>query len=620
MGHSAAAYGDILSNTDGSFALGDWLVEPATNRISTATDDVYLRPQLMDVLVYLANLNGQVATLESIHDDVWSGKVVSSGTIYNCIAELRQAFARDGDTLEYIETLPKKGYRLSPAIVAMPMTSTVRASRNSVAVLPLVNRSNDAEIEYLCDGISDEILHGLSRAGGLKVYSAISLKEQNLDVRVVGLRFGVQMVLSGTLQRSGQSFRAFFRLDDVARGETLWSGRYDHEMGDLFELQDTVARQVINAIPASLGSTQPDESLLGDPDTQDRDALNFFLHGKHTESRWTVQSFDKAIDYYQRAVAIDPSFARAHYRLYLANYMKRRTYGVGGGTLEQARIAAEGAKKHGYKPAVPWIHIHRRLYRDSRINTRELALEAIEKIRVADSEWGSFGYEQLTWVLAGSGFFTATLEFAKRMLDSADHNFVDSDADEELPYYYGAVGDYDTAIRTWSAEIQKDPARPLFHLERSNLYSRTGQFENAQRDIDAMTHERSIIRSRAFYHYWRDEFDQVKECHEQLLAIPDLHPTALFWSHCLIGDVDGGMKYFSGSVNSASRAYIDLGNMRANSRCKLPMSMVNEAERHPVFLDILEREGIDAGWQQELMERLNASSDITGIEVRPDNF
>jgi len=80
------------------------------------------------------------------------------------------------------------------------------------------------------------------------------------------------------------------------------------------------------------------------------------------------------------------------------------------------------------------------------------------------------------------------------------------------------------------------------------------------------------------------------------------------------------MKYFAGSVNSASRAYIDLGNMRANSRCKLPMSIVNEAERHPVFLDILEREGIDAGWQQELMERLNAISDITGIEVRADDF
>lgn len=620
MGPSCGAYENILSNTDGSFALGDWLVEPATNRISTATDDVYLRPQLMEVLVYLANLKGRVATLESIHDEVWSGKVVSSGTIYNCIAELRQALTREGDSQEYIETLPKKGYRLAPANVAMPVTPANHLNRNSVAVLPLVNRSNDAEIEYLCDGISDEILYGLSRVEGLRVYSAMSLKELKLNVRVVGLRFGVQMVLSGTLQRSGPSFRAIFRLNDVASGETLWSGRYDHEMDDLFELQGIVARQVINAVPVSLGSAASDEALLGDAGTQDRDALNLFLQGKHAESHWTVQSFDKAIDYYERAVAIDPGFARAHYRLYLANYMKRRTYGADDGTLDKARLAAAKAKEHGYKPAVPWIHIHRRLYRDSRISTRELALEAIEKIRVADSEWGSFGYEQLTWVLAGSGFFTATLEFAKRMLDSAEHNFVDSDADEELPYYYGAIGDYDRAIRAWSAEIQKDPARPFFRVERSNLYSRVGQFENAERDIDAMTHESSIIRARLFYHYWRDEFDRVKACHEQLHEIPDLHPTALFWSHCLIGDVDGGMEYFASAVNSVSRAYIDLGNMRANSRCKLPSSIISEAEQHPVFLGILEQEGIDQEWQHELMERLNAISDITGIEVQPDDF
>jgi hypothetical protein len=94
----------------------------------------------------------------------------------------------------------------------------------------------------------------------------------------------------------------------------------------------------------------------------------------------------------------------------------------------------------------------------------------------------------------------------------------------------------------------------------------------------------------------------------------------MFWSHCLIGNVDGGMKYFEGAVESASRAYIDLGNMRANSRCKLPMSMIEEAEQHPIFLQILEHEGIDANWQQELMQRLNDISDITGIEVRPDDF
>jgi TolB-like protein len=608
-----------VTNTDGSFALGDWLVEPATNRISTMSDSVYLRPQLMEVLVYLANLNGEVATLESIHDDLWSGKVVSSGTIYNCIAELRQALARNGEHLDYIETLPKKGYRLAPAIVSMPATTKTRRNQNSIAILPLLNRSNDADIEYLCDGISDEILHGLSKAGGINVFSALSLKDQSLDARVVGLRFGAQMVLSGSLQMSGQSFRASFRLDEVANGETLWSGRYDHDMGNILDLQDTVARQVINAMPTSFGSNNSTEHLLQDSGTKDLDALNFFLLGKYAESAWTIKAFDEAIDYYERAVAIDPTFARAYYRLYLANYMKRRTFGVGGGTLEKARLAAEKARENGYRAAVPWIHIQRRLYRETRINTRELALEAIEKIRVGDKEWGSFGYEQLTWVLSGSGFFEATLEFAKHMLDSADHNFTDSDADEELPYYYGAVGDYDSAIRAWSIVIQRAPDNPVFRRERSGLYSRTGQYEYAQRDIDAMTRQSSIDVALAFYHYWRGEIDEVVNCHERLLAKTNIHPTCLFWSSCLIGDVEGGMQYFSDAVESKSRAYIDLGNMRANSRCRLPLSLIHAAEQQPIFRDILAREGIDPSWQQELMERLNAISEITGVVVGPDN-
>ena len=103
----------------------------------------------MEVLVYLADLEGQVATLESIHDDLWAGKVVSSGTIYNCIAELRQAFSKSGEKINYIETLPKKGYRLAPPIVAMPTSPGNHRTDNSIAIMPLVNRSGDADIETL---------------------------------------------------------------------------------------------------------------------------------------------------------------------------------------------------------------------------------------------------------------------------------------------------------------------------------------------------------------------------------------------------------------------------------------------------------------------------------------
>lgn len=600
-----------------SFAVGDWLVQPDLNRISTATESVYLRRQVMEVLVYLANLEGAAASLEAIHDDLWSGKIVSSGTVYNCIAELRQALAKDGRDSGYIETIPKKGYRLAPPVVAMPALPGSDSGRIQVAILPLSNRGNDAGVEYLCEGIAEEILHRLSKVRRLKVFSALTLKEQALDARVVGLRFGVQMVLAGSLQKSGEWLRLTFRLDDVATGETLWSDRYDQKHADIFALQDTVARQVVGAILPTLeiGESGP---LLERSGTASLEALNAFLLGKHAESKTTPQSYEDAIRYYELAVSTDPSFARAHYRLYLACYMKRRHYGEDESALRKATQAASNARKHGYRPAVPWVHIQRRLDRTIRPDTRELAIEALDKIRNPDPEWGSFAYEQLTWVLPACGYFQATLAFAKRMFDSPQHDFADSDANEELPHYHAAVGQFDEAIRLWSSEIQKDPIRPLFRCNRSQLYARTGQFEYAQRDIDAMDDDSLSHLARAFFHFYSGQTDRITEFHDRLRAIPNLHPSRLLLTHAMLGDIDAAMRKYEESVNSASSSFIDFGPLRAMSRAYLPMSLIDRLERHPVFEALLEQHRIDDAWRIELMERVNDLAGITGIHVAPD--
>ncbi len=608
----------MTSKSNRSFAVGDWLVQPDTNRISTVNETIYLRPQVMEVLVYLAGLQGQVATLESIHDDLWSGKVVSSGTIYNCIAELRLALAKDGKNLSYIETIPKKGYRLAPPVVAMPAMPP-GSSEASVAILPLFNHSKDADNEYLCEGIAEEILHRLSKVSGLKVFSALTLKEEGLDPRVVGLRFAVQMVLTGSLQRSGQRLRLTFRLDRVSNGETVWSDRFDQKIADVFELQDKVARQVVNAMSATFDIKASGDSLLEDSGTRSLEAFNAFLLGRHAVSKTTAQSYDDAIRYFEQAVAIDPTFARAHYRLYLANYMKRREYGVDQSFLDKARLAAANAKKQGYRPAVPWIHIQRRLYRDTQPNIRELALEALDKIRHPDPKWGSFAYEQLTWVLPAAGYFKATLDFAKHMLDSPLHNFQDSDADEELHSYYAAAGQIENAIRQLSSIIQKDPARPFFRMERSNMYSRTDQFENAKRDIDVLGEGRYFYQANAFYYFWRDQPDRVAEFHDRLCAISNLHPNFLLYSYSMIGDFDSAIEQYGRAVNSLSRAYVDFGPLRAVTRAKLPMSLINQLEQHPGFKLLLEQEGIDEAWRAELMEHVNELTGITGIHINPDD-
>jgi TolB-like protein len=618
---SPAANQNRISNlTDAhrSFAVGDWLVEPSLNRISTTFETIHLRAQVMQVLVYLADLDGQVATLESIHDNLWSGKVVSSGTIYNCIAELRQAFATGGSNLEYIETLPKKGYRLAPPIVSRQAAADSSHGRFSIAVLPLINRSDDPDVEYLCAGISDEILHGMSKVRGLNVYSASSLQQEHLDARVVGLRFGAQMVLSGSLQAGVNKLRAMFRLENVSDGEIVWSGRFDQSMEDLFELQDTVAREVVGALAPLLPIAPSGSILLEGSGTSSLDALNAFLLGRHALSKSTQESQDEAIDCFLRAVRTDPSFARAHYLLYLANYMKCRHFGTDVAALEDARVAANKAMECGFRPAVPWVHIHRRLYPDSRLSSRELALEAIDKLKEQDTEWGSFAYEQLTWVLADAGLFTATLDFAKHVLASPDHNFEDSDVDEEVPHYTAACGYFDEAIRLWSSLIQKEPTRPLFRCERSILYSLTGQFDYASMDIDSIATQRHLILAKAFLAFYQDRLRDTLRHHEALLAMPYVHPTYRLWTFCMTGDIDAGLEAYAEAVNDQSRSFIDFGNVRAMSRAKLPAAVVEELERHPGFQDLLDKEGIDDAWQAELVQRLNDVSNITGITVKPD--
>lgn len=588
------------------------------NRISTASQSIHLRPQNMEVLVYLADLEGDVATLESIHDDLWSGKVVSSGTIYNCIAELRRAFSSSGSKIEYIETLPKKGYRLAPPIVSRQAAADDNQRACSIAVLPLTNRSSADDIEYLCDGIADEILFGLSAVDGLNVYSASSLKNEDLETRIVGLRLGAQMVLSGSLQSLGRKLRAMFRLELVSDGEVIWSGRFDQTMDDLFELQDSVARQVIAAISPALPAKLPSDLMLAGSGTRSLEALNAFLLGKHTLSQSTEESQNKAIEYFERAVSIDSSFARAYYLLYLASYMKCRHFGATQGAVDKARVAAKNAEENGFRPAVPWIHIHRRLHKDARLSSRELALEAIEKLRSDDAEWSSFSYEQLTWVLTDAGLFRAALDFAKQVLASPDHNFEDSDADEEVPQYTAACGQFDEAIRLWSGLIQKEPARPLFHCERSILYSRARQFDYAAKDIDLITSPRHLFLSQAFYSYYQGDLEDATGHHEDLLRLPYAHPSYRLWTYCMIGDINRGMEEYTRAVDDDSRTYIDFGNVRAMSRAKLPMTIVEEMEAHPRFTELLNNEGIDGAWQVELIQRLNDISDVTGIVVQPD--
>jgi hypothetical protein len=167
--------------------------------------------------------------------------------------------------------------------------------------------------------------------------------------------------------------------------------------------------------------------------------------------------------------------------------------------------------------------------------------------------------------------------------------------------------------------IRQDPTKPYLRVERAILYSRTGQFDYAQDDLEILDGGWSEYLAHACFHFWRSDTDQLLKNHVRLLALPHNHPAYLLLSYSMIGDIDAAMVKYKESVDSSSRSFVDFGWVRATTRARLSMSVVGQLEQHPVFAALLKKEGIDDAWRQELAERLNDIADITGIQVKEDD-
>jgi adenylate cyclase len=191
---------------------------------------------------------------------------------------------------------------------------------NSIAVLPFAHLSSDADDEYFCDGLAEELINELAQVDGLKVVartSAFSFKGKNLDVSQIGKMLNVKTVLEGSVRRAGKRLRINVQLINAEDGYHIWSERYDREMKDIFELQDEITVAVVTALKlkllgsdADLGLTELIEDLKDYK--ADVDAYQLYLRGRFFLHQFTPEGYYQALDCFQNAAKIDPKFADAH--------------------------------------------------------------------------------------------------------------------------------------------------------------------------------------------------------------------------------------------------------------------------------------------------------------------
>ncbi len=187
----------------------------------------------------------------------------------------------------------------------------------SIAVLPFLNLSADKDNEYFSDGLTEEILNVLARIPGLKVTartSSFMFRGNDRDVRQIAESLKVRYILEGSVRRSGPRIRVSAQLVNLTDGYQLWSERYDREHADVFKVQDEIASAIADALQVKLSRPL----AVARRHTPKLAAHEAFLKGRHHLLRITPESLARSRDYFEEALALDPSFALAH--SYLAWY------------------------------------------------------------------------------------------------------------------------------------------------------------------------------------------------------------------------------------------------------------------------------------------------------------
>src|ERR1700690_1140544 len=188
-----------------------------------------------------------------------------------------------------------------------------KPSTKSVAVLYFENLSGAKEDEYLRDGITEDVITELSKIRGLNTFSrptVLAFRDKSVTPAQIGQQLGAAYVLTGTLRRAGARLRINAQLVDTQTDFPLWSERFDREMKDVFEVQDEMARKIAEALRVTL-SPQELEALADKP-TENLQAYDLYLRGKRYARRLTRQDVEFALQMFENAVTLDPSFALAY--------------------------------------------------------------------------------------------------------------------------------------------------------------------------------------------------------------------------------------------------------------------------------------------------------------------
>jgi TolB-like protein/Flp pilus assembly protein TadD len=443
---------------------------------------VSLTPKAFDTLLILIQHSGQVLKKKEIMDQIWPDTFVEEATLAQNIFTLRRVLGENTTGVQYIETIPKLGYRFA-AEVKKSYKESLRPqvytppSLPSIAILPfdlLFAESND---EYLGLGIADALVTKLSNIKQIIVRPTRAVRKYastDMDPVTAGKELTVDLILTGSIQRLESKIRVSVQLIQISDSATLWSEKFDETFEDIFSVQDSISEQIIKTLTIKL-TTQEKERVVKNY-TNDSKAYLHYLRGRFYWGKWTRAGFEKGLEFFQQAIKIDPNFALAHAAIAEA-YNTMCFYGYLAPKLAFQSVNRAAVQAIQIAPTLAEAHVA--LAINNFFFTWDWSMAEEEFLLAIEINPGNpaIYHSYASFLLAMGRFSEANdkLQIALR-LDPLSPLI---NASIAYPYYFSRH--YDRAISELQSVIDMEPHFPLSYKILGDSYTEKGEYEDAIR-------------------------------------------------------------------------------------------------------------------------------------------
>jgi DNA-binding winged helix-turn-helix (wHTH) protein/TolB-like protein/tetratricopeptide (TPR) repeat protein len=519
-----------------SYTFGPFRLDPAEKVLFLRDQPIALTPKAVEILVVLVERHGHVVTKEELLRTVWPDTFVEENNLAQNISMLRRVLGEGRADPQFIETVPKRGYRfigpvaengaaepnVETSIAAPPAAASPHAQRagrrpalirvfaaaavgaaivalvvlwrsadsavplQSIAVMPFDEVGLDEARQNSGDGIADELTTQLGRESGLKVAartSAFALKGRNMDAREIGRTLGVDALLEGSVRQTNGRVRVAARLVSTRDGYQIWSNAWDQPLDEMAAIQNQILAELLRVLPD--GRSPRNQATTG-ATTVTPEAYHLYLQGRFLWHQRTGASLKRSVELFERATVLAPEYAEAFSGLADAYaVLGFYDYLPPAQAFPRAKAAAHRALNLDGRLAQAHASLgYVALYYDWNWSEAEAAFERA----IAFNPSYSVGHQWYANYLTARGRFDAAVVAMRRAQEVDPLSLIASAA---LGWVHFYQRDYDAAVEQCRRTLELNADFELAHLWAGWAH------ESAGRYVEAVKHLTEAVRLSA---------------------------------------------------------------------------------------------------------------------------